>query len=173
MNRLMARAVLGAILVSPLAVALAQEPPPAAAPGADKPQTEGRRHPGGPPCGPPPEAYQACEGKSAGSRAEFTSPKGDKVQGACESGGGGKMVLRPDHPPGGAAGKHRQPPPEAYQACVGKKAGDRAQFPSPKGDTITGTCQGEGDKLVLRPDKPPQDGGGERQSDKPTAPPLL
>jgi hypothetical protein len=47
------------------------------------------------------------------------------------------------------------PPPEAYSACEGKSAGDTAEFVSPHGDTVTGTCEQEGDRLVLRPDNPP------------------
>ena len=55
--------------------------------------------------------------------------------------------------PGGPAG----PPPEAYTACEGKSAGDTAEFAGPFGDTVTGTCEQEGDRLVLRPDNPPPD----------------
>ncbi len=51
------------------------------------------------------------------------------------------------------------PPPEAYTACEGKSAGDRAEFESPRGDMVTGTCEEEGDRLVLRPDNPPPRGG--------------
>ncbi|WP_320169847.1 hypothetical protein [Maridesulfovibrio sp.] len=47
------------------------------------------------------------------------------------------------------------PPPEAYTACDGKQVGDSAQMTTPNGDTITGTCEQEGDRLVLRPDSPP------------------
>ena len=54
---------------------------------------------------------------------------------------------RPGGPPG--------PPPEAYTACEGKTEGDTAEFVSPRGDTVTGTCEVEGDRLVLRPDNPP------------------
>lgn len=53
-------------------------------------------------------------------------------------------------------GRMRQaPPPEAYTACEGKSDGDTAEFVSPHGDTVTGTCEQEGDRLVLRPDTPP------------------
>ena len=55
-------------------------------------------------------------------------------------------------------GRHRQPPPEAYTACEGKKSGDQAEFTGPRGDTVTGTCTQEkdGDRLFLRPDRPPE-----------------
>jgi len=55
-------------------------------------------------------------------------------------------------PPPGRQG-HRGPPPEAYTACESKSAGDTAQFVSPHGDTVCGTCEQEGDRLVLRPDR--------------------
>jgi len=60
--------------------------------------------------------------------------------------------------------RHRRPPPEAYSACEGKNAGDTAEFVSPRGDTVTGTCELErdGDRLVLRPDHPPEERGGRR-----------
>ncbi len=53
--------------------------------------------------------------------------------------------------------RHQGPPPEAYTACEGKSEGDTAEFESPRGDTVTGTCVLEGDRLVLRPDNPPDD----------------
>ncbi len=59
--------------------------------------------------------------------------------------------------------RHQGPPPEAYSACEGKNAGDTAEFVSPRGDTVIGTCEQErdGDRLVLRPDNPPEgDSGG-------------
>ena len=107
------------------------------------------------PHGPPPEAYKACEGKSVGGKAEFVNPRGETVTGVCQNDGSGKIVLRPDHPPGGQAGEHQGPPQEAYQACVGKTAGNAAQFAGPKGEIIQGTCEAEGERLVLRPYHPP------------------
>ncbi len=50
---------------------------------------------------------------------------------------------------------HNSPPPEAYTACEGKSAGDTAEFVSPHGDTVTGVCVQQGDRLVLHPDSPP------------------
>ena len=52
-------------------------------------------------------------------------------------------------------GGHNGPPPEAFTACEDKYAGDTAEFVSPHGDTVTGTCEEQGDQLVLRPDNPP------------------
>ncbi|MDU9048880.1 MAG: hypothetical protein Q3M30_08500 [Candidatus Electrothrix sp. Rat3] len=67
-------------------------------------------------------------------------------------------------------GGHHQPPPEAYTACEGKKSGDQAELTGPRGDSVTGTCVEEknGDRLFLRPDRPPERSkdrrGGEEQS---------
>ena len=101
--------------------------------------------------GPPPEAYEACEGKSVGDEAEFVNPRGETVTGTCEE-EGNQLVLRPDNFKG-RFGKRRQgPPPEAYEACEGKSAGDEAEFVNRRGETITGACEEKGDQLVLRPD---------------------
>ncbi len=68
-----------------------------------------------------------------------------------------------------AQGKDRRrkgPPPEAYTACEGKCAGDTAEFESPRGDTVTGTCVADEDnRLVLRPDNPPEGRGPEKTDD--------
>jgi len=130
-------------------------------------QETGRRH-----YGPPPEAYTACEGKAVGDTAEFVSPRGDTVTGTCEQ-QGDRLVLRPDNPPGGNSGgndrssqnagrRQHGPPPEAYTACEGKNLGDTAEFVSPRGDTVTGTCEQQDDRLVLRPDNPPGGRSGGR-----------
>ncbi|SLM31686.1 exported hypothetical protein [Desulfamplus magnetovallimortis] len=51
-------------------------------------------------------------------------------------------------------GRHQGPPPEAFTACEGKSVGDTAEFVSPRGDTVTGTCETcrDGERLVLKPD---------------------
>jgi hypothetical protein len=58
--------------------------------------------------GPPPEAFAACIGKSAGSSAQFVDPRGETVVGTCEE-EDGRMVLRPANRrggrPGGGAGR--------------------------------------------------------------------
>jgi len=62
--------------------------------------------------------------------------------------------------------RHHGPPPEAYTACEGKNAGDTAQFVNPRGETVTGNCEQEVDRLVLRPDHPkpcPGNKAGESQ----------
>ncbi len=60
--------------------------------------------------------------------------------------------------------RHHGPPPEAFTACEGKSAGDTAEFVSPRGDTVTGTCEEADSRLVLRPDNPP--GRGAPRGDK-------
>ena len=64
------------------------------------------------------------------------------------------------------SGRRRHgPPTEAYTACEGKSEGDTASFESPRGDTVTGTCVQDGDRLVLRPDNPPGSGKRRRGDD--------
>jgi hypothetical protein len=53
--------------------------------------------------------------------------------------------------------RHHNPPPEAYTACEGASVGDTAEFETPDGDIVTGTCVEAGDQLVLRPDSLPED----------------
>jgi two-component system, OmpR family, heavy metal sensor histidine kinase CusS len=50
-----------------------------------------------------------------------------------------------------------RPPLEAYQACEGKSAGTPAQFVSRRGETISGICEEEEGKLVLRQTDPKGD----------------
>jgi heavy metal sensor kinase len=45
---------------------------------------------------PPLEAYRACEGKSAGSRSQFSDSRGETLSGTCEQDEEGRLVLRPD-----------------------------------------------------------------------------
>ena len=54
--------------------------------------------------------------------------------------------------------RHHGPPPKAYTACEGKNTADEAQFVSLRGETVTGTCEQDGDRLVLRPDRAPREG---------------
>ena len=44
------------------------------------------------------------------------------------------------------------PPPEAYEACVGKEAGVAVQMVTPRGDAMTATCREAGGRLVAVPD---------------------
>jgi two-component system, OmpR family, heavy metal sensor histidine kinase CusS len=66
--------------------------------------------------GPPPEAYAVCEGKSAGTPAQYVNPRGETVQGICED-EEGTPVLRRTNPRGDRQGPandgpgNRPPPP--------------------------------------------------------------
>lgn len=71
--------------------------------------------------GPPPEAYQACEGKSAGSTSQFVDPRGETLKGICEE-ENGKLVLRPDRRMGDSPGRPEEGP------------GDRLPPPPPRFD---------------------------------------
>ena len=64
----------------------------------------------------------------------------------------------------------RGPPPEAYSACEGKSAGNEAQFVGPRGEMVTGTCEKEGDRLVLRPDHSKAHPAGRRPGLPPAVP---
>jgi len=101
--------------------------------------------------GPPPEAYAACKDKKAGVSASFINPRGETVTGTCEQ-EGNQLVLRPTNNQGLSGGGHHGPPPEAYTACEGKSSGSTSQFVNPRGETVTGICQEENGKMVLRPD---------------------
>lgn len=107
---------------------------------------------GGRPMGPPPEAFAACEGKTAGAAAQFTNPAGEVVTGKCVI-ADNRLVLRPDHPKGGGREGRQGPPPEAYAACEGKKAGAVSQFTDPRGEVLKGICEEESGRMVLRPDR--------------------
>jgi|WetSurMetagenome_2_1015567.scaffolds.fasta_scaffold241241_2 hypothetical protein len=105
--------------------------------------------------GPPPEAYSACLGKKAGETSKFVDPRGETLTGSCEQ-EGERLVLRPDRNKGQTGDRHPGPPPEAYAACQGKKAGEISTFVDPRGETRSGACEQEGDRLVLRPDRSKQ-----------------
>jgi hypothetical protein len=71
------------------------------------------------------------------------------LMGICASNAFGSDVSSQEN-----GGRRHGPPPEAYTACEGKNAGDAAQFVSPRGEKVVGTCVQEGERLVLRPDRP-------------------
>jgi hypothetical protein len=68
---------------------------------------------------------------------------------------------------GNGQGQTRVPPPEAFEACNGKQAGDVVTFTTPRGDKLTGTCKLFPARLVAMPDHPPQGGGKGRQDAPP------
>lgn len=58
-------------------------------------------HPGGDgkrPSGPPPEAFEACEGQSAGDLVTFAGREGEDIEATCEE-RDGKLVAVPKNPP--------------------------------------------------------------------------
>jgi hypothetical protein len=61
------------------------------------------------------------------------------------------------------------PPEEAYKACEGKAAGSASQFTGSDGVTVTGTCGMDGERLVLRPDRPRGNSQDKRRSPPPEA----
>lgn len=60
-----------------------------------------------------------------------------------------------DMPPG-KPGRHQGPPPEFFQACNEKEAGETVSIETPRGDLIKAVCEQKGDQLVARPVNPPQ-----------------
>ncbi len=109
---------------------------------------EGGRH-----HGPPPEAIEACSGKSEGT-ACAVSFDGKSVNGTCSKGphGGETVACKPE---GGPPGGHRGPPPEASAACSGKAAGATCSF-THHDRTLEGTCNTgpNGDALACMPQRP-------------------
>jgi len=99
---------------------------------------------------PPLEAYIACEGKQPGEKASFVTQTGNTILGQCKQQQDGRLILIPDH-----LREVSRIPPVAYQNCIGKRLGDAVQVTIPTGETISGTCQSDGNRLYLRPDSPP------------------
>ena len=58
----------------------------------------------GRPPGPPPEAAEACKGKSEGTVVEFTNRGGEKVKGTCRQ-FGGQLAAAPDNLPAPGSGQ--------------------------------------------------------------------
>ena len=52
------------------------------------------------PQGAPPEAIEACEGKSSGDNIEFTGGRGESLEATCQE-KDGHLVAVPDNPPNG------------------------------------------------------------------------
>lgn len=58
------------------------------------------------------------------------------------------------HPPGGHPVGGHPPPPQAYEDCRGRKAGDTVQHTTPQG-TVPAICEPSPEGLVARPHHPP------------------
>lgn len=54
-----------------------------------------------------------------------------------------------------------EPPPQAYEDCKGKKAGDQVQHTTPEGKVAV-TCVDSPKGLVARPNQPPPNRSGNR-----------
>lgn len=48
----------------------------------------------------------------------------------------------------------RGPPPEAYLVCQGKRPGAAAQFTDPRGEVVSGICEAEAGRMVLKGTRP-------------------
>lgn len=59
-------------------------------------------------------------------------------------------------PPPGMGERPNGPPPEAFTACVGKKAGDAVTVTTPRGDQIKAVCEILDSRLVAKPLNAPQ-----------------
>jgi len=92
---------------------------------------------GGHPPSPPPEALEACQGKSPGETVTLQSPHGHRISGTCREMADGRLAAVPE---GGPQGRRPGPPPDAFQACEGKRQGDTVQIQTPEGGVVTATC---------------------------------
>lgn len=111
-----------------------------------------------PPHGPPPEALQACAGKSQGAACSVTF-RGETLQGTCEAPpDGAALACRPANmpPPPDGQGPRHAPPKEAVTACAGLQADAACAF-TLGGENVTGTCGTPpgGNALACRPAGPP------------------
>jgi hypothetical protein len=99
--------------------------------------------------GPPPEAYKVCEGKSAGSVAQFVNRRGETLKGTCEE-EDGRLVLRPDANKGKRRGEaHNTPRGRSFFAPRGESNPPEWRIPRMKKSHI------------LRPYKHPRECGGQ------------
>ena len=62
--------------------------------------------------------------------------------------------------------QRREPPQEAINACDGKNAGDKVEFETPRGETVTGTCVNNGDLIFAIPEGGHQSPRGGNQQQK-------
>ncbi|MFZ6688880.1 hypothetical protein ACO0K0_14120 [Undibacterium sp. SXout11W] len=65
-------------------------------------------------------------------------------------------------PPALQDGEHsprREPPPQAYEDCKGKKESDIVQITTPREGKISATCTASAKGLFARPERPPHRNG--------------
>jgi hypothetical protein len=63
--------------------------------------------------------------------------------------------------------RHREPPPQAYEDCKGRKAGDAVQHATPEGK-VAATCVDSPQGLVARPKQQPIGQPGDRPAQEPS-----
>ena len=51
--------------------------------------------------------------------------------------------------------QRREPPPQAFEICKGKSAGDTVQITTPQGQQLSATCTESPKGLFARPPHPP------------------
>ncbi len=68
----------------------------------------------------------------------------------------GPVTADPLPPPPGMGERPNGPPPEAFTACEGKKAGDAVIVTTPRGDEIKAVCEIMDSRLVAKPLNAPQ-----------------
>lgn len=62
---------------------------------------------------------------------------------------------------------HREPPPQAYDACKGKKLNDSVEITTPRGDKIKAQCTESPKGLFARPERPPRREDGDDHDRRP------
>ena len=174
-RRLFVQPLPGALLLMcGLSVAGAQSSRP-----DQEPPLEGRK--------PPPQAFEACKNKKEGDQVQVTLPDGQKLSASCVNSPQGLFArpTRPPHPrampnlpaqperaePGAAHQGRREPPPQAYELCKGKKEGDAVSIQPPGGHTLAATCVASEKGLFARPEHPPHK-GQQPPPPKPPSPPA-
>lgn len=105
------------------------------------------------PKGPPPEAIEACAGKSAGTSVVFTDRRGESLEAVCRE-KNGLLAAVPNKKPKG--GDHQGPPLEAIEACAGKTVGDSVVFTDGRGESLEATCQERDGQMAAVPDNMPE-----------------
>jgi hypothetical protein len=132
-------------LIAP-SLALALTAFPLAGSAVADPPTPPRPH------APPPEAFQACEGKVTGDPCTVHVHETD-VGGTCAAPPGeSRLACRPNHPP-----PPPPPPPEAFTACEGKASGTACTVHLHEMD-VSGTCgtlPGDARLVCVPKDLPP------------------
>ncbi|MDL2286370.1 hypothetical protein LJC24_02875 [Desulfococcaceae bacterium OttesenSCG-928-F15] len=86
----------------------------------------------------------ACKGKKEGEKIRFTDMRGNEREALCEK-RGAELFPIPDGPRGAWANKRA-----VFEACQGKKPGDKVQVETPCGIPVDGTCIQKGKELIAK-----------------------